>query len=126
MSNDKPISPPPRAQADAPIHCAECGTYADRDAVTCAKCGAHLWIKCKHCGTKAVRTASRCAKCKHQLRRDRRWMAMPQWNWWFRHKKRKRLFRALVLAVLVGLIVWAIYESLPEPDRPPSVTATPE
>ena len=38
----------------------------------------------------------------------------------------EKLHRALVLAVLVGLIARAIYESLPEPDRPPPVTATPE
>ena len=122
-SDAKPTPPAPSAQTDAPIHCAECRKYNERDAVTCTSCGAHLWVKCSKCGAKTLRATSRCTRC-HQRIRSRPFV-LPRWNRPFRNRKRKRLLRALALLLLVGLAVWLVYQSLPEPDRPPANTAAP-
>ena len=117
------MPPAPRAQTDTPIHCAECGKYNERDAVTCAVCGAHLWIKCSKCGAKTARTASRCTKCHQRLRTAA--FTLPRWDRRFRNRKKRRVFRALVLLALAALVGWLVYENLPRPERPPPNTATP-
>ena len=123
MSNAEPTNSAPRAQADAPIHCAACRKYNERDAVTCTSCGAHLWVKCAKCRTKNPRTASRCAKCHQQMRS--RSFTLPRWKRPYRNRKQKRLLRAFVWMLLAGLVAWLIYQSLPEPYVPPPNTATP-
>ena len=123
MSDAEPIPSTPRAQGDAPIHCAECRKYNERDAVTCGSCGAHLWVKCAKCRAKNTRTASRCSKC-HQRMRSRSFV-LPRWNRPFRNRKKKRLLRAFGWLLLVGLAGWLVYRSLPEPHVPPANTAAP-
>ncbi|MEN9574634.1 MAG: hypothetical protein RL514_2489 [Verrucomicrobiota bacterium] len=117
--------PPPQAQADAPVHCAECGKYSERDAVTCAACGTHLWIKCNQCRAKNVRTAGRCAKCRHRL--HSRTITLPRlgFDLKLRNKRRRRLVRALLLLVLFGLGTRLLYDYLPKASVPVQEIPTP-
>lgn len=113
MSQADPNPPPPQAQANAPVHCADCGQLNERDAVTCTACGAHLWIKCNKCRAKNVRTAGRCAKCRHRL--HARTITLPRLglDLKLRNRRKRRLVRALLLLVLFGLAARLLYHSLP-------------
>jgi len=121
--NPAPISPAPRPQADAPVHCPECGKYSDREAVTCSSCESHLWIKCSKCKAKNPRTASRCAGCHQQLRPNL--FARERWKPRRLNRKQKRLLRRVGVLLIVGLVLWLVYHSLPEPHLPPPNTAVP-
>ncbi len=100
------------------MHCADCGQYNEREAVTCAACGAHLWIKCNQCRAKNVRTAGRCAKCRHRL--HARTITLPRlgFDLKLRNKRRRRLVRALLLLVLFSLAARLLYDSLPKTSVP--------
>ena len=118
MSEAESNPPPPQPQADAPVHCAECGQYNERDAVTCAACEAHLWVKCNKCRAKNVRTAGRCAKCRHRL--HARTVTLPRlgFDLKLRNKRRRRLVRAVLLLMLFSLAARLLYNSLPKSSVP--------
>lgn len=117
MSDAEPIPPAPRAQADAPIHCAECGHYNEREAAECSVCHSHLWVGCRRCKHKTLRSAGRCAKCHKQLRSGLAF-SWPRWRLQIRRKKTRRILRALLLLTLLGGAAFVLYRALPEADRP--------
>lgn len=117
MSAAESNPPPPQAQADAPVHCADCGKYNEREAVTCAACGAHLWIKCTQCRAKNVRTAGRCANCRHRLHARRITLPRLGLDLKLRRKRRRRLVRALLLLVLFSLAARLLFDSLPKASQ---------
>lgn len=117
MNPGEPILPAPNAQADAPVHCAECGKYNERDAVTCGACGSHLWVKCSRCGVKNLRTTSRCARCRKRLRAET--FAWPRLYRRFRNRKQKQLVRGLFLLLLLSAAVWLAVHSVPDAPAPP-------
>lgn len=121
MDLGEPIPPPPSAQTDTPVHCAECGKYNERDAVTCVKCGSHLWIKCNKCSHKNIRTASRCAKCHKRLRSAR--LELPRFGRAIRNRKQKRVLYGFGLLTVLILVIWTVVQSVPEPPPPERNTA---
>lgn len=121
--NPSPTPQAPTAQADAPVHCPECGKYNEREAVTCSSCGTHLWIKCTKCKAKNARSASRCARCRQRLRPNL--FAWERWKPRRLNRKQKRLLRRVGVLLIVGLALWLVYHSLPEPHVPPPNTAVP-
>ena len=122
MSQGDSIPHAPEAQQDVPVRCAECQKHNLQDAITCASCGAHLWIKCSKCGTKATRTTSRCGKCHHRLRSDA--VTLPRWNRRFRNRKHKRWLRGALVLLLAAISIWLVWTNVPEPAPPPTNSAT--
>ncbi len=116
----------PAARKDAPVHCAECGAFNERESIQCHGCGSHLWIKCSKCGAKVLRSSSRCAKCRQRLRRNKIAMALPNWNRLLRNRKRRRLVGGILLLLLTAVGIWLAIQSLPEPYPPPPDTAVPD
>ncbi|MFM8469693.1 MAG: hypothetical protein ACKODH_06955 [Limisphaerales bacterium] len=55
----------------------------------------------------------------------RRPLDLPRWRLRLRNRKQKRLVRAFIILLFVSLVVWVVYENLPEPARPPTNTAEP-
>ncbi len=123
MISGESIPPAPSAQTDAPVHCAECGKYNERDAVKCVKCGSHLWVKCTKCSHKNIRSSSRCAKCRKRLRA--RTIDLPRFGRPLRNRKQKRLVRGFFLVILLALAAWAVVRSVPDPPPPERNVAVP-
>ncbi len=123
VSTGEPTPSAPSAQTDAPIHCAECGKYNERDAVTCTKCGSHLWIKCTKCSHKNIRTTSRCAKCRKRLRA--RPINLPRLGRGLRNRKQKRLVLGFLFLILLAFAIWITVRSVPEAPTPERNVAVP-
>lgn len=73
---ERPMAEPAQAQAyqfntAENIHCPNCGTVNDSDALFCASCGAPLGvISCPNCGADLAPNADFCETCHHYIRTD--------------------------------------------------------
>lgn len=126
MTDPAPSYSGPAAQKDAPIHCAECGVFNERDSIQCHACGSHLWIKCTKCSAKVPRTSSRCTKCHQRLRRNEIAIALPRWNRLLRNRKRRRALGGILLLLLAIVGSWLAIKAMPEPVSPPPSFVSPE
>lgn len=103
MSESQPNVNRPVARVKHPLRCGKCGTFHDREARDCARCGSHLWTTCGRCRAESPRTYSRCSRCGRRLGR----FASEWIDWLLYSPSPVKRTLVIILIAIAGLLVVA-------------------